>query len=59
MMHYSMYILSLNSLVIGIKPKSQDNFHIVTVLFYVLRKKYIKKSYIRFDGTSLYIISGS
>ena len=59
MMHYSMYILSLNSLVISIKPKSGDNFHIVTVLFYVLRKKYVKESYRRFDCTSLYIISGS
>jgi hypothetical protein len=38
-MHCSIYILSLNSVVVSIKPEAHDNFHVVTTLFRVLRKK--------------------
>jgi len=38
-MHCSIYILSVNSVVISIKPEAQDNIHMVTMLFCVLREK--------------------
>jgi hypothetical protein len=34
-----MYVLSLNSMFVSIKPETEDNFHTVTMLFCVLRKE--------------------
>ena len=44
MIHCSIDILSLNSVFISIKPKTQDNFHKATMLFYVLRRKTLRKA---------------